>query len=661
MRQLFGRRIVTEQALADSFTRRAILLGGAQLSVAGLLFGRMAWLAIAQKEKYDRLAESNRVQSQILPPRRGWIVDRNGKPIAVNRPSFRVDLIPDRLQDPDQAIDELRQILSLSHDDVKRIKDTLDKAPGYQPVPVIEGLDYERFARVTLRQAELPGVAPTSGFSRYYPQGAAVGHLVGYVGPASADEYQKSHDPLLITPGFKVGKEGLEKTMEPVLRGQPGAKRTEVTARGKLVADLTTRPEKMGGTLQLTIDAGLQEYTARRLGPNSGSVSVVDVQTGGLLAMCSIPAYDPNIFSDGISTSEWQMLSANDHLPLMNKTVQGLYPPGSTVKPMMALALMQWGVDPAEQVHCSGVYQVGNGLFHCWRHQGHGPIDMHRAIQQSCDVYFYTMGRRIGIDKIAPMARTLGLGEKFDLPLPMQRYGTVPDSEWKLKHYKSAWTTADTVNASIGQGYMLINPLQLAVMASRIAGGSALAPRLIGNHRYGPQGASLNIPPSHMEVVHRGMRDVINSGGAGTAASARLPVAGVEMAGKTGSAQVRRISMADRKAGRTSSEALAWRFRDHGHFIGFAPVEEPRYAVGVTLEHGNHGAAAAQVARDVMTYLFAPDRAMATLAGLEQGWGGDIATRMAADVRHWQEAQAPAPATPDTADDSTPDNGDIPE
>jgi penicillin-binding protein 2 len=656
MRRSRGGRVTTEQSLTYSFTRRAILLGGAQLGVAGLLAGRMAWLAIGEKDKYDRLAESNRVQSQIIPPRRGWIVDRNGKPIAVNRPSFRVDLIPDRLQDPDGAIDELRQLLSLSHDDVKRIKEALDKAPGYQPVPVIEGLDYERFARVSLRQAELPGVAPTSGFARFYPQGPAVGHLVGYVGPASAADYQKTHDPLLITPGFKIGKEGLEKTQEPVLQGRPGAKRTEVTARGKLVADLTTRPEQMGGTLRLMIDSGLQDYAARRLGPNSGSAVVVDTETGGLLAMCSIPSYDPNVFSSGISTSLWSMLSANDHLPLMNKTVQALYPPGSTVKPMMALALLQWGVDPDEVVHCSGVYRVGNGLFHCWRHSGHGPINMHRAIQQSCDVYFYTMGRRIGIDKIAPMARALGMGEKFDLPVPIQRYGTVPDSAWKMQRYKSAWTTADTVNASIGQGYVLVNPLQLAVMAARIASGTSLAPRLLASQANAPQGPSLNIPPSHLAVVHGGMRDVINAGG-GTAGSARLPVAGVEMAGKTGSAQVRRITMADRRAGATNSEAFAWRFRDHGHFIGFAPADKPRYAIGVALEHGNHGAAAAQVARDVMTYMFAPDRAMATLAALEKGWGGDIATRMAADAQRWEDARSPSPPPPEDQPDDTPGNG----
>ena len=648
-------RIVTEQSLRFSFTRRALLLGGAQLGVAGILAGRMGWLAIVEKDRYDRLAESNRVQSRIIPPRRGWIVDRAGRPIAINRTSFRVDLIPDRLQDPDQVIDELRQMLSLSGEDIARIKDALDKAPGFQPVPVIENLDYERFAAVSVREPELPGVAPSSGFARSYPAGAAVGHLVGYVGPAAAEDYQKTHDPLLITPGFKVGKEGLEKTMEPWLRGRAGARRTEVTAHGRLVAELTTRPEQVGRTLHLTIDAGLQEFAARRLGPNSGSLAVIDTQTGALLAMCSMPAYDPNSFTDGIGRSEWAMLSANDHLPLMNKTLQGLYPPGSAVKPMVALALLRWGVDAGEIVHCSGVYRVGNALFHCVKHSGHGPVDMHRAIQQSCDIYFYTMGRRIGIDKIAPMARTLGMGAKFDLPYPLQRYGTVPDSAWKLRRYKAAWTAADTVNAAIGQGYMLVNPLQLAVMAARIACGRMLEPHLIAGRSDEPKGPSLDIPPSHMAVVHAGMRDVVNSG-AGTARLSRLPVAGVEMAGKTGSAQVRRISLADRRAGRVRSEDLPWKYRDHGHFIGFAPADTPRYAIGVTLEHGNHGAAAAQVARDVMTYLFAPDRAMATLAALEQGWGGDIAARMAADAARWQAARAAPPVeaapAPDAGDNA---------
>jgi len=329
----------------------------------------------------------------------------------------------------------------------------------------------------------------------------------------------------------------------------------------------------------------------------------------------------------------------------------GLYPPGSTVKPMNALALLRWGVDPHETVNCPGFFRLGNATFHCWRPHGHGAIDMHRAIQQSCDVYFYTMVRRLGIDKVAGMAHECGLGEKFDIPAILQRYGTYPDSQWMERRYKKAWTAADTVNASIGQGYVLVNPLQLGVMAARIASGKMLAPRLIGNKRYGPQGGPLNITAEQLAVVHGGMRDVINTGGAGTAGASRLQVPGVEMAGKTGSAQVRRISAADRAAGRAKALGTggAWRLRDHGHFIGFAPVEQPRYAIGVTLEHGGHGAAAAQIARDVMTFLFAPDHAMTTLAAFEQQWGGDIATRMAADVARWQAAQAgQAVATPDT-------------
>jgi penicillin-binding protein 2 len=650
------RPLVTDQSLRLSFTRRALVLGGAQLGVAGLLAGRMAWLGIAEKEKYDRLSESNRVQSQIIPPRRGWIVDRNGKPIAVNRTSFRVDLIPDRLQDPDAVIDELRTLLRLTAEDVERIKHALDRAPGYQPVPVAEGLDYDTFARVSLRQRSMPGVAPTSGFARHYPAGAAVGHLVGYVGPASAEDYQKTHDPLLITPGFRVGKEGLEKSMEPWLRGKSGAKRTEVTARGRLVEELTTRPEQMGNALRLTIDAGLQEFAARRMGPNSGSVSVIDVQTGGLLAMCAMPSYDPNSFSDGISRSEWAMLSGNDHLPLMNKTLLGLYPPGSTVKPMVSLALLRWGVDPGETVNCPGFYRVGSALFHCHSRRGHGPVNMHRAIQASCDVYFYTMGRRIGIDKIADMARRLGMGEKFDLPVGMQRYGTMPDSAWKQRKYHTPWTVADTVNASIGQGYVLVNPLQLAVMAARIASGRELAPRLIANRRYPSQGPSLNIPPSHLEIVHRAMYAVINEPG-GTAGASRLPLADVQMAGKTGSAQVRRITMAERRSGVLKNEALAWRLRDHGHFIGFAPAIEPRYAIGVALEHSGHGGDAAKVARDIMTWLYSPERATATLTALEKQWGGDITARIAAQASAWEAGHAapPTPATPPPAERDEPE------
>ncbi len=635
---------VTEHSQAFSFTRRALLLGGAQGTVGALLGIRMAWLSIAENAHYRALSESNRVQLVLIPPRRGWIVDRNGKPIAINRTDFRVDLIPDRLHDKDATLAALQQVLRLPPDEIDRVREELAKAAGYQPVSVAEHLDYERYAAVTVRLPDLAGVSPASGYARFYPAGAAVGQLVGYVGSASAADYVATKDPLLITPGFKIGKEGLEKTMESHLRGLPGAKRAEVTARGKVVRELTTRPETGGAPLRLTIDAGLQEYAARRIGDNSGACVVVDCRNGELLAMASMPSYDPNSFSDGISHLEWDMLSQNDHHPLINKVTQGLYPPGSTVKPMNALALLDAGVSPDERVVCTGQYRLGSAVFHCHKRHGHGALDMKHAIMQSCDIYFYTMVRRIGIDRLAAMMRRLGLGAQYDLPVTSQRYGTVPDSAWKLRKYKHDWTVADTVNASIGQGYTLVNPLQLAVMAARLGSGRALVPSLIKAKR--PEAASLGIDPDHFTIVRDAMSAVVNGGGTG--GQGRLPLPGILLAGKTGTAQVRRITMAERSTGVLSDYAVPFPKRDHSLFVCFAPAEAPLYACATILEHSGHIALSAPIARDVITYLFDPERATRTLLAEEARWGGDIATRMARQSEDWRAAHAsvaPAPSS----------------
>ncbi|RYD89407.1 MAG: penicillin-binding protein 2, partial [Sphingomonadales bacterium] len=420
-----------------------------------------------------------------------------------------------------------------------------------------------------------------------------------------------------------------------------------------VVRELTTRPEMVGNAIQLTIDAGLQRYAASRLGPESASAVVIDTQTGGILAMTSMPAFDPNSFSDGISHAEWGQLSNDDHLPLTNKVMQGLYPPGSTVKPMVALALLEAGVDPNQTVACSGRYRLGNSYFHCWRRGGHGSVDMHRAIAASCDVYFYTMARLIGMDRIAAMARQLGLGEEYDLPMPSQRYGTVPDTEWKMRRYKARWTTADTLNATIGQGYMLSNPLQLAVMSARIASGNALAPRLIVNKRYSAQGGALDIKPDNLQFVREAMSGVVN-GPFGTGFSGRLNLPGGELlAGKTGTAQVRRITMAMRRAGgEFGGYGVPWKYRDHGLFLGFAPVAEPRYAVSIVIEHGMHGAAGAPIARDLITYLYDRKRAEERLAFLEENWGGTIEQRMAKKAYAWVHRNDPEPAAPPAADNA---------
>lgn len=629
---------VTSGQLDFTFTRRAFFIGTVQAAVGLTVAARMSYIAVADNEKYKLLAESNRVNLTIIPPRRGWFIDRFGKPIATNRADFRVDIIPDRLAEKDETINTLAQLLALSTDDVDRIHRELKQAQGFQPVQVAAGLDYERFAAVSVRLPDLPGVSPRQGYSRFYPSGAAVGHLIGYVGTVSAEEYQKNKNPLLITPGFKVGKDGLEKTLEDRLQGKPGAKRTEVTARGKIVRDLATRPDTPGKPVQLTIDIDLHNYAARRLGLESGSVVVFDCLTGDILTMASMPCYDPNSFSDGIGRVEWKMLNSDDHIPMLNKALQGLYPPGSTLKPVAGLAMLRHGVDPEEIVVCGGGYRLGNRVFKCLGR--HGPVNMRTAIMKSCNTYFYSMGHRIGYDNIAPVARELGLGQEFPLPFPSQRYGTVPDSAWKMQKYDQKWTESDTLNAVIGQGYIIASPFQLGLMAARISAGLNVQPEILLQKRAAPK--PLSFPKEHLDVVRDGMNMVVN--GAGTAVRSRLQLDNITMAGKTGTAQVRRIEGAQR------GQSGAWKYRDHGLFVCFAPFAEPRYAAAVVIEHGLGGArAAAPVAKDVLTFLYDRDQAMASLEALEAGWGGNIEQRMATKYAAFQNQPAPPPPLDPTA------------
>ncbi len=640
------RRIVTEAVQAMSFSRRAFFLGAGQLAVGGLLIGRMAYLAVAENEHYQLLSESNRVNLMLVPPPRGWIVDRTGEELAGNRPDYRIDIIPGRMADPGRTLRELDRFLRLPPDELRRVREEIAASNGLQPVQVAAQLPQEQFLAISVRQADWTGVVPSQVLSRYYHDGAAVGHLLGYVGIANAEEYEESKDPLLITPGYKIGKQGLEKFFEPQLRGKPGAKRTEVTARGKVVRDLATRPAQAGDTIRLTIDKGLQDYAARRVGPDSAAVTVLDTLTGDILAMASMPSFDPNSFSDGISHDEWNMLSQDDHLPLLNKSLQGLYPPGSTVKPAAALAILESGIGAGDRVVCNGRVYMAGRFFHCWRRGGHGAVDMRRAIAQSCDVYFWTMAARIGMDKLAATFRMLGLGEEFSLPSPHQRYGTVPDPAWLQRRYDREWGLSDTLNATIGQGYMLANPLQLATMSARLASGLALHPHLMMT-RDTPRPAPLPIQPEHLEVVREGMWGVVN--GAGTAGRSRLPVPGVQLAGKTGTAQVVNITKADRaRGGKFGGQGVAWKYRDHALFVAFAPSDNPRYAASVIVEHGISGSgAAAPIASDTLLYLFDREKALAKLEALESGWGGGI----------WERADAKMAAYKTHSADPVPDTG----
>jgi penicillin-binding protein 2 len=625
---LFRPRHVSMATLRNSFDRRSLVVGGVQGGIGVLLASRLGYLAIAQNEKYNLESESNRVNLTLIPPRRGWVLDRHGSPIASNRADFRVDVIPDRMTDEAQTIGELARLLRLDAVAVQDLRDKLEKSHGFAPVEVATGLDWDRFAAVSVRLPELPGVVTQRGFSRYYPTGPCVGHLVGYVGAASAEEYEQEKDPLLVTPGYKVGKDGLEKIFEKELRGAPGARRVEVTAGGRVVRDLETREDVPGQPIKLTIDGPLQDYAARRIGLESGAVVVMDCHSGDILAMASMPSYDPNSFSDGIGRIEWKMLAGDDHVPLRNKVLRGLYPPGSTVKPMVALSFLQAGLKPEESVFCGGGLRVGNRVFHCWNRRGHGMVDMAKGIYQSCDVYFYHFAQRIGMDPIAAMARRLGLGQEFKLPVVGQSYGTVPDPAWKKRKYDKDWALFDTVNATIGQGYFLVNPLQQAVMASRIASGRELVPRMLYT-KDAPAARSLGIPQEHLDIIHKAMSDVVN--GPGTAHRAALPLKDILIAGKTGTAQVVGLNVGNGKGG-------LWKHRDHGHFIAFAPADKPRYAVAVVIEHGGGSGAAYPIARDVMTYLFDPTKAVEVLHDFEKQWGGNARERLDAKYRAYSAA-----------------------
>ena len=630
---------ITNAHQSITFSRRMLVLGGAQAAIGGLLIGRLGWLAIAQNEKYQLLSESNRVQLIPVPPRRGWIIDRYGKPIAINRASFRVDLIPQQIANGPAVIAELQKLMSLPPDEVDRIRRELAASRGFQPVSVADNVPYEQYAAITVRLPELPGVAASRGFTRFYPGGSTVGQLVGYVGAASATEYEKENkNPLLLIPGVKIGKEGLEQTLESTLRGEPGGQRVEVTARGKLVKELDPKPDRSGGTVQLTIDSDLHQYAARRIGDQSAAVVVIDVASGDILAMPSMPSFDPNNFSDGISGNEWKMLSQDDHLPLVDKALESLYPSGSTIKPSMAMALLNAGIDRSQKVNCTGAFQLGNHTFHCDKR--HGPVDMDAAVVHSCDVYFYSMCLRVGAEKLSPMIRSMGFGEKFDLPFDNQRYGTVPDPDWMMRKYHRKWQGYDTVNMSIGQGMVLINPLQLAVMASRLATGKRVVPRLLKNKPIVPQ-TQLAVDEDHLNFIHKAMWGVVDHG---TAASAKLPLDGIQMAGKTGTAQTHNLSASERG----DYTSATWKLRDHSLFMAFVPFDKPRYAAAAIVEHGGFGAAvAAPLIRDTITFLYDKPKAIAALHNFEQSIGGPLEERATRKTAMWRAANGlpPLPAT----------------
>jgi len=629
-----------DQHKQNAFSRRAAILGGGQLALFAVLAGRMYYLQVIESQQYEILAEENRVNVRLLPPLRGEIVDRFGEKLASNRQNFRVVLIPEQTDDVAATLDRLGEIVPITQRTRNRVLKDARQKRGFVPQTVAENLDWQTFAEVNIHTPNLPGLQPEVGDTRHYPYGEDLAHVVGYVAAVSDKDLDGEDDPLLQLPGFRVGRSGVERLLEHDLRGRAGNSRVEVNAYGRVIRELAKVPGTPGEEAVLTLDMDIQRYATERVRGESASVVVMDVTTGELVAIVSAPGFDPNLFNVGLTQSQWDALTKDALNPLVNKTLAGQYPPGSTYKMIIALAALEAGtVSPEHLVTCRGKVSLGSHAFHCWKRGGHGPMDMVRAIQQSCNVYFYDIGRRVGIDKIEEMSRRFGLGTQVAVDMAGEKPGLVPSRGWKRATTGVSWQQGETLNAAIGQGYVLTTPIQLATMAARMAnGGKAVRPWLVrsvgGRARPVPQAESLNIAPEHLAVIQQGMDAVVNVP-RGTAYRSRLPLEGVAMAGKTGTALVRRITLEERARGVLKNDQLPWKFRDHGLFVGYGPVSDPRYAICVIVDHGGGGSsAAAPVAKDVMTRVLTRDPMR--LAAYQQrpagggGNSGDVSASAAA-------------------------------
>ncbi|MFQ5535049.1 MAG: penicillin-binding protein 2 [Sphingomonadales bacterium] len=596
--------MLNESERYRAFSRRAVLLAGGKAALLTALVGRMYYLQVLEADQYEMLAEENRINLRLLSPPRGRIFDRAGEPIATNRLRYRIVLIPEQANDVEETLAALGKIIKLTEAQRRRIIKKARTAKSFLPITVSENLSWAEFAEINVNTPGLSGVQPDAAPTRDYPDRDLFAHVVGYVGAVSADE--AGDDPLLTLPGFKVGRRGIERTFEHRLRGRAGNSRVEVNAFGRVIREVARQDGISGEDVVLTIDRKIQDFAVKRMGAQSAAAVVMDAHSGDLIAIASTPAFDPNAFNLGLSQEYWQGLLDDPRKPLMNKCVAGQYPPGSTFKMIVALAALEAGVISSDhQVFCGGKIEFGDTAFHCWKKQGHGRLGVMDAIAQSCDVYFYDIARRTGISRIASMARRFGLGEAIGIELDGERSGLVPDKEWKLATQGVPWQQGETLIVGIGQGSLLVTPLQLAVMTSRLVnGGLAVKPRLVrevqqaGNNGSGPE--PMGVSARTLDLMHKAMNLVTKSPG-GTAHGSQVVRPDFSFGGKTGTAQVRRISKQEREAGLRKNEEKPWQERDHAMFVGYAPAEQPRYVVAVVVEHGGGGSRiAAPIARDIL-------------------------------------------------------------
>lgn len=582
-----------------TFDRRSALFltGGAILTSALVL--RMLQMQVFSYKTYLKKSENNSFRIQLNMPERGKILSRSGSAISRDAPIYRIYVIPEETDDIDGLIKIVAENLNLSQKRIDRIYKKIKKQPRFQPTLISQNTDWNTLAQIQAKN--LPGLRIDAGFSRFYELGPAGSHVFGYVG--APDE------PVANAPFYTTGITGLEKRFNDVMCGVPGQTVMITNAVGRVTGEDKSQyiAPIMGDNVETTINDAAQRtlYDALTL-HRSGCGVALDIETGDILAMVSTPGFDPNMFNEDDAEEYLAELRKDPAKPFMNKTIEGLYPPGSTFKIVVALAGLESGaISAKEKIFCPGHWTYGDHKYHCWEAKGHGHVNLVGALKHSCDIYFYQMALRIGIDAIKAMALKLGLNETYmDDILAREMPGVIPDRRWKEKNTGTKWVHGDTVISGIGQGFILTNCLQLAVMISRAVSNKQVVPRIIKSDK-APQFANLGLQRKNMDVVMQGLAEVTRPGG--TAAGSAVNINGKKMGGKTGTSQVRSISKAERMRGVLTNEQLQWHMRNHGLFVGFAPIENPKYAVCVVTEHSGSSSPAARTAAATMRTLLRGD------------------------------------------------------
>jgi penicillin-binding protein 2 len=580
--------------------RRLLVLRLALLIGLVVLFSRIWYLQVIKGGFYRELSEQNRVRTVPVRPARGLIYDRHGELLANNIPSFNLYATPEDMKDRQQLATTLEDLIGLSR--TETLKRLARPSHSYLPILVKGGLTLREAAEVEGHRLDLPGLRIQPESQRNYLHGLLGSHLLGYVGEVSPEQQD---EPAFadLAPGSVVGKTGVEKTFDQVIRGKPGQKTIEVDARGTERKTLTVVEQTSGDDLYLSLDLTLQRMAESMLNEEAGAVVALDPRNGDVLVLASRPGFDPNVLSHGLTGAAWDQIARDGRHPLTNRAIQGLYPPGSTFKIMVASAALEsskWS--PGTKVHCTGQFPFGNHVFKDWKKGGHGTMNLYQAVVHSCDVYFYLLGNRLGIDAIAEAARQYGLGQATGIELPGERSGIVPSTEWKMRARREPWYPGETISAAIGQGYVTVTPLQMATATAAVANGGVLyKPRLVRAIRERSTGQIRDLLPTEkglvsmdsdsFAVLQQALRGVVVEG-TGKRAQSKL----VEIAGKTGTAQ--NVSS---KYQKPEGEETPKQFRDHAWFVAYAPVDRPRIALAVVVENTGHGGTfAAPIAKAII-------------------------------------------------------------